>query len=140
MKKPFYVLLLVFLTVFMVGSFKQTNYVLAEDGVEYTLTVNVTVPEDTPVNAVNAKVILVGSINGWNPKEGWVMTKDPDNDYLYSVTKTITLDNPTIEFKFVVGEDWAFVEKDAEGNDAANRVHTLSASEPNVINETVAKW
>ena len=112
-------LLLVFLTVFMVGSFKQTNYVLAEDGVEYTLTVNVTVPEDTPVNAVKAKVILVGSINGWNPKEGWVMTKDPDNDYLYSVTKTITLDNPTIEFKFVVGEDWAFVEKDAEGNDAA---------------------
>lgn len=140
MKKPFYVLLLVFLTVFMVGSFKQTNYVLAEDGVEYTLTVNVTVPEDTPVNAVKAKVILVGSINGWNPKEGWVMTKDPDNDYLYSVTKTITLDNPTIEFKFVVGEDWAFEEKDAEGNAVANRVYTLSASEPNVINETVVKW
>ncbi|HHU24259.1 MAG TPA: hypothetical protein GXZ57_04120 [Acholeplasmataceae bacterium] len=141
MKKPFYVLLLVFLSVFMIGSFKQTDYVHAEGEVEYTFTVNVTVPENTPTNVAKAKVALVGTVNGWTPGHAdWILTKDAENDYLYSITKTITLTDPTIKFKFVIGDDWSFVEKTADDEDVPDREFTLSATEPNVFNLTVEKW
>jgi len=96
------------------------------------VTFNVVVPTPT------YQVWLVGSFNGWNNNQVQ-LTKTDDTHY------TITVDDATwnagvttanVEYKYCSGGgDWAYVEKDKDGNElAGNRKYNA------LVNDTVAKW
>lgn len=99
---------------------------LLVEGQQVTHTVfNVTVPEGTDA------CYIVGSMNSWAVDEGIEMTKVDDTHYTYQAETDLT----GAEYKYVHGDDWAYVEKDAQGGEIGNRV--VNAAE---MNDVVARW
>ena len=105
-------------------SYSENDVVEAWKGISVspeaeTLVYNVTVPEGTPA------CYIVGEMNGWSFT---AMTKVDDTHY------TITYDNVTkaTAYKYTCGEDWAYVEKGANGEELHDRTYTE--------NDVVAKW
>ena len=105
-------------------SYSENDVVEAWKGISVspeaeTLVYNVTVPEGTPA------CYIVGDMNGWSFT---AMTKVDDTHY------TITYDNVTkaTAYKYTCGEDWAYVEKGANGEELQNRTYSE--------NDVVAKW
>lgn len=91
-----------------------------------SVTFNVTVPDGTYC------CFVVGSFNGWKVAEAPEMTKVGDNQY--------TLDMPSVSdsdiangYKYVSGQDWKYVEKDASGNEIGNRTKISD-------NDVVGSW
>lgn len=99
---------------------------LLVEGKEVTHTLfNVTVPEGTDA------CYLVGSMNSWAVDDPIEMTKVDDTHYTYQAETDLT----DAQYKYVHGDDWAYVEKDAQGGEIGNRVVNAA-----VMNDTVAKW
>lgn len=132
MKKTFYVLLFVLLGLFSIGLGLAKNELFAEEK-EYSFVVNLTVPEDTPVDS---KVYFVGDLSGWGHLEDWILTKVEDG---YKLEKTITTDKIETGFKFTLG-DWAYEELQASGAGVDNRPLTLVEGETVTLNLVVEKW
>ena len=88
-----------------------------------TLTFNVTVPAGTP------SCYIAGTFNGWTFTE---MTKLSATTYTYTLESEDAIDIETIEYKYVAGPNWAYVEKGFYGEELYNR--TWSA------NDVVATW
>lgn len=76
-----------------------------------SLTYNVTVPAGTPA------CYIVGAYNGWTPAIATAMTKIDDTHY------TVTLDevSKSMEYKYICGQSWDYVELRADRTDIANR-------------------
>ena len=75
---------------------------------EVEVTINVTVPENTPVDAV---LSIAGNMNGWGPGQAaWTATQVGDTN-VYSLTFTVSVTDPftSFEYKWTRG-DWAFEE------------------------------
>lgn len=100
----------------VVALFAMVGMSLAE---EASLTYNVTVPEGT--NAC----YIAGDFSGWVFTE---MTKVDDTHYTISIFGA----DPEDGYKYSSGPDWAYVEKDAEGKDVANRAYQSA--------DVVARW
>lgn len=101
------------------------------------LVFNVTVPTPT------YECWVVGNFNGWNNNE-YQMTKVDDTHYTITITipdekfdsLQASVDNGVqgIKYKYLSGGgDWAYVEKDANGNEISDRVYTAG-------NDVVQKW
>jgi len=101
------------------------------------LVFNVTVPTPT------YECWVVGNFNGWNNNE-YQMTKVDDTHYTITITipdakfdsLQASVDNGVqgIKYKYLSGGgDWAYVEKDANGNEIKDRVYTDG-------NDVVQKW
>jgi len=101
------------------------------------LVFNVTVPTPT------YECWVVGNFNGWNNNE-YQMTKVDDTHYTITITipdakfdsLQASVDNGVqgIKYKYLSGGgDWAYVEKDADGNEIKDRVYTDG-------NDVVQKW
>ena len=76
-----------------------------------SLTYNVTVPVGTPY------CYIVGEYNGWTPARATAMNKIDDTHY------TVTLDevSKSMEYKYICGQSWDYVELRADRTDVANR-------------------
>ena len=87
-----------------------------------TLTYNVTVPIGTPA------CYIVGAYNGWSTAIATPMTKVSETVY------TVTLDNvsKSMEYKYICGKDWEYVELQADRTDVPNRTWSES--------DVVAAW
>lgn len=101
------------------------------------LVFNVTVPTPT------YECWVVGNFNGWNNNE-YQMTKVDGTHYTITITipdakfdsLQASVDNGVqgIKYKYLSGGgDWAYVEKDADGNEIKDRVYTDG-------NDVVQKW
>ena len=81
-----------------------------------SLTYNVTVPAGTPA------CYIVGAYNGWSPAIATAMTKIDDTHY------TVTLDevSKSMEYKYICGQSWDYVELRADRTDVPNRTWSES--------------
>lgn len=79
---------------------------------------------------------LAGSLNNWAPGSPvHALARQPDGSYNLTLPASVT---GPVEFKFTRGS-WATVETDAQGQDVANRRHTLTGA-PATLELTVAGW
>ncbi len=113
----------------------QANEFVAEPGVPVNVTMNVTVPSNTPVDA---NVYVTGSFqaNTWTPREeDYRLTRQENGTY----SITLELEDSTYQqFKFTLGP-WGFEETLADGNTSPN--HTLIVDEEVTIqNYVVEGW
>ena len=76
-----------------------------------TVVFNVTVPQNTP------DCYIAGNFNGWTHQQ---MTKVDDVTYTFTLNTTLAVDS--IRYKYCAGDGWAYVEKDANGNDVPDRI------------------
>jgi len=72
---------------------------------EVEVTINVTVPANTPVDAV---IKLAGNVNGWNPEHADFGAVQVGTSLVYSLTFTVEVTNPftSFEYKWTRGS-WA---------------------------------
>lgn len=92
----------------------DTNYpeALAEAKM-IEVTINVTVPANTPADAV---ISLGASFGGWNPGDAnWAATKTGTNEYSITFDLSVTEAVTTFEYKWTQGS-WDIGENLAEGN------------------------
>ena len=92
-----------------------------EDPVEPTVgvTYNVTVPAGTKA------CYIAGEMNAWSHTE---MTKVDETHYTITIAEATT----AMKYKYCSGPDWAYVEKDANGEEIADRTYSE--------NDVVATW
>lgn len=88
---------------------------LACAGAGNAVTFNVTVPEGS-----TKACYIAGDFNGWDAENAIAMTASGENTF------TLTLDDVTTEaaqkgYKYLCGQDWAYVEKGASGEEISNR-------------------
>lgn len=96
------------------------------------LTIRVT---SWPSQPSSPEIYLAGNFNGWNPGlTGYRLKLDSSGVY----TITIQPSPANLEFKFTRGS-WATVEKNAGGQDIANRKFTYNGS-PATLNLAIAAW
>jgi hypothetical protein len=86
------------------------------------VTFNVQVPEGTK------ECWIAGSFNGWN-SASHQMEKVDDFNYTLTVPD---VDMNSLEYKYMSGPGWAYVEKDAIGEEVPNRIYQA--------NDTVYNW
>lgn len=86
------------------------------------VTFNVQVPADTK------ECWIAGSFNGWNTASHQMQKV---NDFNYTLTVQ-DVDISSLEYKYMSGPGWAYVEKDAVGDEVPNRAY-----QPN---DTVYSW
>ena len=85
-----------------------------------SVTFHVLVPDNTPT------CYIAGSFNNWTHQQ---MTQLTANTYTYTANN---IDIATLAYKYCAGNGWAYVEKDANGNDVMDRTwHEY---------DTVAAW
>ena len=84
-----------------------------------TLTYNVTVPEGTLV------CYIAGEMNAWSHTE---MTKVDETHYTITIAEATT----AMKYKYCSGPGWEYVEKDANGEEIADRTYSE--------NDVVATW
>ena len=85
-----------------------------------SVTFHVLVPDNTPT------CYIAGSFNNWTHQQ---MTQLTANTYTYTANN---IDMATLAYKYCAGNGWAYVEKDANGNDVMDRIwHEY---------DTVAAW
>mgnify|MGYP001266388500 FL=1 len=96
------------------------------------LTIRVT---SWPSQPSSPEIYLAGNFNGWNPGlTGYRLKLDSSGVY----TITIQPSPANLEFKFTRGS-WATVEKNAAGQDIANRKFTYNGG-PATLNLVIAAW
>ncbi len=96
------------------------------EGQQVTHTIfNVSVPAGTDA------CYLVGSMNSWAVDDPIEMTMVDATHYTYQAGTDLT----GAEYKYVHGDDWAYVEKKADGGEMSNRVVNAA-----VMNDEVARW
>ena len=89
-------------------------------------------PANTPADAT---IYFASNTNSWSPNNsGYIL----QSDGLGNKQIVIPQGTGTVSFKFTRGS-WATVEKDANGNEIADRTFTFS-SQPQTINLTVLSW
>jgi len=91
-------------------------------------------PEDTPDDAT---IYIVGSYCGWGFDNAATSTVKTEDGRKYAEFELQIAEFP-LEYKYTVGPDWKYVEKDAEGNEIGNRV--IESMPEGVVIDTVAKW
>ncbi|WP_026688389.1 hypothetical protein [Alteribacter aurantiacus] len=93
---------------------------------DYTVTLQVTVPEDTPEDD---DIYLVGEFNSWNPQDEQLIMEQVD-DYTYEITledKAFSM----VQYKFTRG-GWGTREQNSDGEDLIgdrqmeNRIYLFS--------------
>lgn len=89
-------------------------------------------PANTPADAT---IYFASSLNSWSPNNvNYIM----QSDGLGNKQIVIPQGTGTVSFKFTRGS-WATVEKDANGNEIADRTFTFT-SQPQTINLSVLNW
>jgi alpha-glucosidase len=89
-------------------------------------------PSNTPADAT---IYFASSINSWSPNNSNYILQ---SDGLGNKQIVIPQGTGTVSFKFTRGS-WATVEKDANGNEIADRTFTFT-SQPQTINLSVLSW
>ena len=115
--------------------FFDTNYPQdLETAKEIQVTINVTVPDNTPDNAT---ISLGASFGGWSPDNAaWAATKQSDGSYSITFTISVTAAYSTHEYKWTQGS-WAVGENLASGN----RSFVLSNDMTSVtFNDEILAW
>lgn len=99
------------------------------DATSHDVVFKVAVPEGT------LQVFLIGSLNSWDLATAHEMTEGTDGKW----SVTVTLDNGDYEYKYINARDWAYIEKDADGEEIGNRTLTVNAQGA-AVDDTVATW
>ena len=95
------------------------------DATSHDVVFKVAVPEGT------LQVFLIGSLNSWDLATAHEMTEGTDGKW----SVTVTLDNGDYEYKYINARDWAYIEKDADGEEIGNRTLTVNAQGAAVDNQ-----
>ncbi len=101
---------------------------------EITVTLNVTVPDNTPENAT---ISLGASFGGWNPGDAaYAATKQSDGSYSITFTISVTAAYSTHEYKWTQGT-WDI----GENLESGNRSFVLSNDMTSVtFNDEISAW
>ncbi|HVE83164.1 MAG TPA: carbohydrate-binding module family 20 domain-containing protein [Myxococcales bacterium] len=94
----------------------------------------VTVPANTPAGDT---IYMAGSddqLGPWNPAKQ-ALTKNADGTY---GVRLCFDQGKALDYKYVRNGDWAYVEKNADGTERANRTLTVTETVPHA--DTVLKW
>ena len=78
------------------------------------VTFNVTVPEGTKA------CYIAGDFNGWDAENAVEMTASGDNTFTLTLNDVST-EAAQVGYKYLCGQDWAYVEKGANGEELSNR-------------------
>lgn len=90
-------------------------------------------PTETPENDF---IYIAGSMNGWNPGDpAFQLQKNAEEKW--EIQLAAQSNGTSIEFKFTRG-DWGTVEKDANGQEMANRQFSFGNGETVLVN--IATW
>jgi len=90
-------------------------------------------PESTPDEDF---IYIAGSFNDWNPGDpDFKLEKNSENKW--EIQLDAQAEGSSVEFKFTRG-DWGTVEKDANGNEMANRIFTFGNGE--TVEVEIANW
>lgn len=90
------------------------NALLAAFALQASVTFNVRVPAGTK------KCYVCGDFNGWDAGGAFEMTPNGTNLFTLTIADKNTSDISK-GYKYLCGQDWAYVEKDASGNEISNR-------------------
>lgn len=96
------------------------------------VTFNVQVPEGTK------KCYVCGDFNGWDA--GGALELTPSGTNLFTLTLSDVSDSDVSKgYKYLCGQDWTYVEKDASGNEISNRT---AIGNPDVVGSwyNVPEW
>ncbi len=95
-------------------------------------------PENTPDDAT---IYIIGNYcdwqNGWASGDAATSEVKKDNGKKYAEFELQVAEFP-LQYKYTVGPDWKYVEKDADGNEIGDRV--IESAPEEVVIDTVAKW
>ena len=91
-------------------------------------------PENTPDDAT---IYIVGNYCDWNLDNAATSTVKTEDGQKYAEFELQVTEFP-LKYKYTVGPDWKYVEKDAEGNEIGDRV--IESEPEDVIIDTVARW
>lgn len=94
--------------------------------------VRVTVPETTPPDS---NVYIAGNFQGWDPGDDDYRLS-PLSSQLFEITLTLKIET-AMQFKFTLG-DWSRVEKGPNGEEIANRTHTVNGRD--TLDLEVSNW
>jgi len=92
-------------------------------------------PENTPEDGT---VYIVGNYSDWgfdNAVTSDVKTDDEGEKY---AEFELEISQFPLEYKYTIGRGWAYVEKDAAGDEIGNRV--IESEPEGIVIDTVAKW
>lgn len=89
----------------------------------HAVTFKVTVPDGTP------KCFVCGDFNNWDATNCPQMTSQGNNTFILDLPE-VTTDAVAKGYKYLCGQDWKFVEKDAKGDEIGNRT---SIGNPDVV-------
>ena len=134
-KSLFYMLILLSIVFALTGCLPKTA---GQEPPLPVVNIKAFLPDETPDDAT---IYIVGNYCGW--QDGWqtgnaaTSTVKTDEGNKYAEFELEILEFP-LEYKYTIGPDWAYVEKDAAGAEIGNRV--IESEPEDVIIDTVAKW
>ncbi|CEP78179.1 hypothetical protein [Defluviitoga tunisiensis] len=91
-------------------------------------------PENTPDDAT---IYIIGNYCNWDFGGAKTSEVKTDNGQKYAEFELQVAEFP-LQYKYTVGPDWKYVEKDAEGNEIGDRV--IESAPEEVVIDTVASW
>jgi len=91
-------------------------------------------PENTPDDAT---IYIVGNYCDWNLDNAATSTVKTEDGQKYAEFELQVTEFP-LKYKYTVGPDWKYVEKDAEGDEIGDRV--IESAPEEVVIDTVASW
>jgi predicted alpha/beta superfamily hydrolase len=116
------ILILLFLCIFVLRISAQVTFVVQS------------LPSYTPLTD---SLYIAGNFTGWDPGSlQYMLHKNGEGKW--SITLAAQASGTSIQFKFTRGS-FAKVEKDAGGNEMANRTYTFNSSS-SIVNVTIANW
>jgi predicted alpha/beta superfamily hydrolase len=119
--KNYRLLISIFFSMFAIRTSAQVTFVVQS------------LPANTPAQD---NLYIAGTFNSWEPgTSAYMLQKNGEGKW--SITLPAQAIGTVIEFKFNRGT-WATVEKDAAGNEMANRTYTFGSSSS--VNITISNW
>ena len=91
-------------------------------------------PENTPDDAT---IYIIGNYCNWDFGGAKTSEVKTDNGQKYAEFELQVAEFP-LQYKYTVGPDWKYVEKDADGNEIDDR--KIDSAPEEVVIDTVAKW
>jgi hypothetical protein len=92
-------------------------------------------PENTPDDAT---IYIIGNYCNWDFDSAATSTVKIDIEEKKYAEFELQVTEFPLKYKYTVGPDWKYVEKDAEGNEIGDRV--IESAPEEVVIDTVAKW
>jgi hypothetical protein len=130
-KSLFYTIVLLSIVFALTGCLPKT---VGQEPPIPVVSIKAYLPGNTPEDGT---VYIVGNYNDWSFGNAATSTVKTEDGQKYAEFELQVTEFP-LKYKYTVGPDWKYVEKDAEGNEIGDRV--IESAPEEVVIDTVASW